>query len=362
MVLADTDFDVTGGPPQIVWSADTSQTMFLEVTEPLQEQRDFDPAYNLEISELPDDHGDDVGAATNVSVPSTTAGEFEAREDVDWFAFSAVGGTTYLVEATFVGGSLRLLAADGQTLLATDEDGTQSPPQIRWQASSSQTLYVWANGWAPGSYTLRFSELADNHGNDSAHATVLSVPSNTAGKIDVRTDVDWFAFSAVAGTTYLIDSDAPKNTVLRLLDWDANRPLDENLLWVNRQLRWQADSDKTVFVEVKGRDSQVGDYTLAISQPAPHPPILPDSDHNGQFDQRDLVQVMVAAKYMTGEPATWEEGDWDGNGFFDQLDIVVALQSGRYLQGPPAAATGAHGSESDDRELTDELFARLGER
>lgn len=74
-----------------------------------------------------------------------------------------------------------------------------------------------------------------------------------------------------------------------------------------------------------------------------------DANMDLQFDQLDLVQVQIAAKYLTGEPATWGEGDWEGapggsvgnppqgNGFFDQLDIIAALASGTYLTGPYGA-------------------------
>ena len=62
-----------------------------------------------------------------------------------------------------------------------------------------------------------------------------------------------------------------------------------------------------------------------------------DADQDFDFDQLDLVQVSVAAKYLTGEPADWSEGDWTGDGAFDQLDIVAALQTGNFLQGPYAA-------------------------
>ena len=37
-----------------------------------------------------------------------------------------------------------------------------------------------------------------------------------------------------------------------------------------------------------------------------------DADQDLDFDQLDLVQVQVAAKYLTGAVATWGEGDWDG--------------------------------------------------
>ena len=73
-----------------------------------------------------------------------------------------------------------------------------------------------------------------------------------------------------------------------------------------------------------------------------------DSDMNGSFDQLDLVKVQIAAKYLTGQAATWGDGDWNGapggsvsqkqppagDGQFNQLDIIAALNNGLYLQGP----------------------------
>ena len=74
-----------------------------------------------------------------------------------------------------------------------------------------------------------------------------------------------------------------------------------------------------------------------------------DADQNLEFNQLDLVQVQIAAKYLTGQPATWGEGDWDGapggsvgappagDSQFNQLDIIAALNAGTYLTGPYAA-------------------------
>ena len=71
-----------------------------------------------------------------------------------------------------------------------------------------------------------------------------------------------------------------------------------------------------------------------------------DANMDYEFNQLDLVQVQIAAKYLTGQAATWGEGDWDaapggepgnppqGNGTFDQLDIIAALGAGTYLTGP----------------------------
>lgn len=37
-----------------------------------------------------------------------------------------------------------------------------------------------------------------------------------------------------------------------------------------------------------------------------------DANQDFAFGQQDIVQVLRAAKYLTGEPATWGEGDWGG--------------------------------------------------
>ncbi len=71
-----------------------------------------------------------------------------------------------------------------------------------------------------------------------------------------------------------------------------------------------------------------------------------DANMDLEFNQLDLVQVMVAGKYLTGQPSIWGEGDWNGapggepgfpptgDGFFNQLDIIAALNNNLYLTGP----------------------------
>ena len=96
-----------------------------------------------------------------------------------------------------------------------------------------------------------------------------------------------------------------------------------------------------------------------------------DANRDFKFDQLDLVQVQVAAKYLTGQAATWGEGDWDGapggsqgspppgNGFFDQLDIIAALGAGKYLTGPYAAIGGA--GQANDGQTSIKYDAKTGE-
>lgn len=59
-----------------------------------------------------------------------------------------------------------------------------------------------------------------------------------------------------------------------------------------------------------------------------------DSDFNGEFNSSDFVAVFVPAKYETGQPATWTEGDWNGDKVFGSSDFVTAFQGQGYESGP----------------------------
>jgi hypothetical protein len=59
-----------------------------------------------------------------------------------------------------------------------------------------------------------------------------------------------------------------------------------------------------------------------------------DANLDGTFDNFDLILVLQAAKYQTGEIAGWSEGNWNDDFVFDQNDIVAALTSGVFLTGP----------------------------
>lgn len=69
-------------------------------------------------------------------------------------------------------------------------------------------------------------------------------------------------------------------------------------------------------------------------------PLAGDANHDGVFDQLDVLQVLRAGKYLTGEPADWGEGDWNGDHVFDQRDLVAAFQAGNFNEAPFLARPG----------------------
>jgi hypothetical protein len=82
-----------------------------------------------------------------------------------------------------------------------------------------------------------------------------------------------------------------------------------------------------------------------------------DANEDGQFSFDDIFQVLGSAKYETGLPARWGEGDWTGDGFFSFDDIFAALSTGNYETGPYVAAGAAEAAL--ERTALDGLFAGL---
>ena len=50
-----------------------------------------------------------------------------------------------------------------------------------------------------------------------------------------------------------------------------------------------------------------------------------DANKDGTYDPADVQSVVDAAKYQSGQPANWSEGDWNGDEAFDQHDLVSAV-------------------------------------
>jgi hypothetical protein len=70
-----------------------------------------------------------------------------------------------------------------------------------------------------------------------------------------------------------------------------------------------------------------------------------DANADFRFDEADLILVGQAAKFASGQPASWSQGDWNGapggtpefppigDGQFDQLDLDAAMTTGLYRLG-----------------------------
>jgi subtilisin family serine protease len=106
--------------------------------------------------------------AVTASVPGTAQGTIRFNGDVNYFKFPAAAGTQYVFQTvlgTLHDSMLSLLAPDGQTVLALNDDIAPGNPasRIAWQAPAAGTYYLAVTAYpnsGGGTYSLQLSTLA----------------------------------------------------------------------------------------------------------------------------------------------------------------------------------------------------------
>jgi hypothetical protein len=62
-----------------------------------------------------------------------------------------------------------------------------------------------------------------------------------------------------------------------------------------------------------------------------------DLNLDKEFSSADLVDMLAAGTYESGQPSKWSTGDFNGDGITNSGDLVTALAGGGYEQGPMQA-------------------------
>jgi subtilisin-like proprotein convertase family protein len=145
----------------------------------------------------------------------------------------------------------------------------------RRQSGTNVPNYSGADGDGDGDvdqddlalWRQNFGHYYDDHGNNAATATAAVLTAPISGKIELPIDVDWFSFTAKAGTQYRIKTtlgtlDAGN---LQLFGTDGTTPLASNSD-ATPLIEWTAPVDGTYYAQVKGLNaSSVGTYSLELS-------------------------------------------------------------------------------------------------
>ena len=262
------------------------------------------------VSDIVDDHGDSVAAATATAVDEPVEGALDYDGDEDVFAFDAQEGVIYQIDVdlgTLEDSWLTLLDSDEWDLAYNDDFKDSRASSLVWRTPSSGEYYVAVGGYGTGSYTLTVavSDIVDDHGDSVAAATAAALGEPVEGVLDYDGDEDFFAFTAEAGLLYQIDV-APgtlDDSEVVLLDaddwWLANN--DDFGDSPASRIVWYAESSGNYYVAVNaswGSDTGTGSYTLTVA-------VSDIVDDHG-----DSVAAATAA--AVGEPV---EGvlDYDGD-------------------------------------------------
>ena len=258
---------------RIIWEAPESGDYYLRLNGGV--RYDQVGSYTLTVSNIDDDHGDDIDDATAAAVGADIEGVIDYEGDSDYFRFTAEEGLLYQIDVAL--GSLddsivALYDSDGLFLDSNDDYSGSTASRLLWQASSSGELYVAVAAYGSGTYTLTvsFSTIVDDHGDDIDDATAAAVGADIEGVIDYEGDSDYFRFTAEEGLFYQIDVTLGTldDSIVELYDSDGSF-LDTNDDYgdtLASRLYWNAPSSGERYVLVGGAyTSSRGTYTLTVT-------------------------------------------------------------------------------------------------
>ena len=225
-----------------------------------------------------DDHGDVRSSATEVALPSETDGRIEAGTDVDYFRFEVAEAREVTIGTTGALDTVGTLEdGEGGELASNDDGGTGGNFSIRRGLSAgTYHIRVESYGSSTGAYTLALTAEADegvgvgdDHGDARSSATEVALPSETAGRIEPATDVDYFRFEVAETRTVTAGTPGNGNTWVTLEDGEG-RQLERNTVQDGSNWRTarRSLSPGTYYVHVESYQSVTGPYTLRLTAEA----------------------------------------------------------------------------------------------
>lgn len=215
-----------------------------------------------------------------------------ANDAVDWAAWPAQAGQHYQIATLDLGSEcdtvVRLYAPDGQTLLAQDDDsGPGWASLVEWTSPADGTYYVQVIEYrgrtgSDTGYTLRADPAEPRCAPDPYEPDDMPALAAALGVDDPSQErnfcpageVDWAAFEAEAGETYILkthDLGPDVETMLALYDADGETQLltQEPESGPTSRLEWQAPAKGTYLVQVReaqGRGGPGAVYRLRASR------------------------------------------------------------------------------------------------
>ena len=239
-------------------------------------------SYDIRLSEgtqIGDDHGSGPLQATGVQIGQPISGTIDDDRDVNYFRVQAVSGRGYRAAVDSISlGFTRATAfeADGTTEVP-EPRGFQSiiGSEVRWRASRTGDYIVAVDTPATniGSYSLTVSEFApgeDDHGDQPATATAVSLNTVIPAVLEDPFDQDYFRFRADGGRTYHIKVDhgsVPAQPVI-LYSSDGATVLKRHGRTGGHargtHFPWIAPQSGDYFVRIHSPNGQTGDYRVTV--------------------------------------------------------------------------------------------------
>ena len=345
-ILIDGTEDNKGGTgyatSRVYFTAEEAGTYYVAVGS----DSDWEGAYTLSVTEIPDDFAAGTDTAGAVEVGGSETGRIDFEDDRDWFAVTLEAGRTYRIdlEGSWTGhGTLRdpylrgLHDADANLLPGTTDNngGAVYNSRVTFTPEEDAVYYVAAGGYVSsyygyqaGTYTLFVTDVTDGVPGDYEAGTgtsgTVEVGGLVMGEIETGGDRDWFAVTLEADKIYRIDlkGDDTGHGTLRdpylrgLHDADGNllpgTTADYGGAGRNSRVEFTADDAGTYYVAAGALGEGEGTYTLSVRDVTDG---IPD-DFEAGTGTSGAVEVDGSA---TGEIESPGDRDW----------FAVTLDAGR---------------------------------
>ena len=174
----------------------------------------YEGTYTLSAQEVTNDVPDNRTTTATVAVGGSVTGHIGGATDIDWYAVTLVGNTTYEIRMQgsqsgvgtladpIIAGVYNSSGVLQSNTFADDNDGNEAA--LIFRPTASGTYYIAADGYAgyTGTFRLSVATLAGDIGGGREEATTLHVNTPTTVTIDNAADTDWYKVDLTAGTTY----------------------------------------------------------------------------------------------------------------------------------------------------------------
>ena len=220
-----------------------------------------------------DDHGNDIGWATEFSSARPARGDLETEGDSDYFSFRAGRGVRYVIEARLLSHPdtfMELRDSTGYQIEFDDDGGVGGGSRIEWTAPDGGTYYVVVMGFGgetTGTYELSLGDLRER----LRSASRISPGTSMEGRLVDVGDADYYSFRAERGVYYDIEAHllTHPDTVMRLLDSDGYEIAHnyDGGSGGGSRIGWEASEDGTYYIVVSAFDSDyTGSYRLTLER------------------------------------------------------------------------------------------------
>lgn len=276
-----------------------------------------------------DDHGDTLATATPIIFPSTTAGQINQAGDNDVFKFTLTSAANIELKSNakptqMVG---ELLNGAGAVIESASSNVSLYDFSIKKHLSAG-TYYLRARHssatTSSGSYQVIVqatdTPVADDHGNSTAGATVLSFPSSAVGGINYPGDVDVFRFTLAGSSKFLAFSSGSTDVNGELLDSTGKVLMfnDDGFGYPNFRLAKNPLSAGVYYIRVKHSEAtSFGNYILNIAVNEPvvttqNPSVLSMTSLSSQYAQSIENGSSVATasnntRFVTTAPGAYKD-------------------------------------------------------